>query len=217
VNALAGVINGIWAWLLLLWGRRWRSPALVAAGRHLVTDVFTSGGVLVGAALVPVTGWLVLDSVVAGLVALNIFWSGFARPTGGLMEKALPPDMLAHIKNVIGQHAAAAIEAHDVRTRSSGRMTFIELHLVVPGDIRVAEAHEICDRVQTALKADMGGNTVITIHVEPEVKAKLSGVPVLCTFRFSCPRQPANKPFGDLCLAGALTESEQRCAWHAVV
>jgi divalent metal cation (Fe/Co/Zn/Cd) transporter len=145
---------------LLLWGRRWRPPALVAAGQHLVTDVFTSGGVLVGVALVSVTGWLALDSAVAGLVAL-------------------PSDMLAHIKNVIGQHAAAAIEVHDVRTRSSGRMTFIELDLVVPGDIRVAEAHEICDRVEMALNADMSGNAVITIHVEPEVKAKFSGVPVL--------------------------------------
>jgi divalent metal cation (Fe/Co/Zn/Cd) transporter len=84
--------------------------------------------------------------------------------------------MVARIKELIGQHAAGAIEAHDVRTRHAGRMTFIEFHLVVPGDIRVAEAHEICDRIEAALITDMA---LITIHVEPEAKAKLSGVPVL--------------------------------------
>jgi divalent metal cation (Fe/Co/Zn/Cd) transporter len=80
---------------------------------------------------------------------------------------------------LIGQHAAGAIEAHDVRTRHAGRMTFIEFHLVVPGDIRVAEAHEICDRIEAALKSDMDGEALVTIHVEPEVQAKLSGVSVL--------------------------------------
>jgi divalent metal cation (Fe/Co/Zn/Cd) transporter len=87
--------------------------------------------------------------------------------------------MVARIKELIGQHAAGAIEAHDVRTRHAGRMTFVEFHLVVPGEIRVAEAHEICDRIEVALKADMGGEALVTIHVEPEDKAKLAGVPVL--------------------------------------
>jgi divalent metal cation (Fe/Co/Zn/Cd) transporter len=80
---------------------------------------------------------------------------------------------------LIGQHAAGTIEVHDVRTRHAGRMTFIDFHLVVPGNIRVAEAHEICDRIEAALKSDMAGEVLITIHVEPEVQAKLSGVPVL--------------------------------------
>ena len=112
---------------MLLWGRRWRSPALVADGRHVLTDVFTSGGVLVGVALVAVTGWLVLDPAVAAL-ALNILWSGFSmvrEATGGLMDEAPAPEMLTRIKDLIGQHAAGAIEAHDVRTRHAGRMTFI--------------------------------------------------------------------------------------------
>jgi hypothetical protein len=87
------------------------------------------------------------------------------------------PEMVARIKELIGQHAAGAIEAHDVRTRHAGRMTFVEFHLVVPGDIRVAEAHEICDRIEAALKADMNGEALITIHVEPQDKAKLAGVP----------------------------------------
>jgi cation diffusion facilitator family transporter len=170
-----------WAWFLLFWGRHWRSPALVADGRHLLTDVFTSAGVIVGVALVVVTGWLVLDPVVAGLVGLNILWSGYTmvrEGAGGLMNEALPPDMVVRIKELIGQNAAGAIEAHDVRIRHAGRRTFIEFHLVVPGDIRV-EAHEICDRVEAALRADRDGEALITIHVEPEAKTKLSGVPVL--------------------------------------
>jgi cation diffusion facilitator family transporter len=182
INAGASVINGVWAWLLLLWGRRWRSPALAADGRHVLADVFTSVGVLVGVALVWMTDWLVLDPVVAGLVGINVLRSGYTmvrEGAGGLMDEAPPPKMVARIKELIGQHASGAIEAHDVRTRNAGRMTFIEFHLVVPGDIRVAEAHEICDRIEAALKADMDGEALITIHVEPEAKAKISGVPVL--------------------------------------
>src|SRR4051812_48645584 len=83
VNAAASVINGLWSWLLIRLGRRWRSPALVAGGQHVLTDVFTSGGVVLGVALVALTGWLVLDPAVAGLVALNILWSG-----GGMVRGA---------------------------------------------------------------------------------------------------------------------------------
>jgi cation diffusion facilitator family transporter len=182
INGGASVINGVWAWLLLLWGRRWRSPALIADGWHVLTDVITSVGVIVGVAVVAVTGWLVLDPVVAVLIGINVLWSGYTMVragTAGLMDEAPPPEMVARIKELIGQHAAGAIEAHDVRTRHAGRMTFVEFHLVVPGDIRVAEAHEICDRIEAALKADMNGEALITIHVEPEDKAKLAGVPVL--------------------------------------
>jgi cation diffusion facilitator family transporter len=182
INAGASFINLLWAWFLLMWGRRWRSPALVADGRHVLTDVLTSVGVIVGVALVSMTGWLVLDPAVAVLVGINILWSGYQmvrKGAGGLMDEAPPPEMVDRIKELIGQHAIGAIEAHDVRMRHAGRMTFIEFHLVVPGDTRVAEAHEICDRIETALKDDMEGEALITIHVEPEVKAKLSGVPVL--------------------------------------
>lgn len=182
INGGASVINGVWGSLLLLWGRRWRSPALVADGRHVLTDVFTSVGVLVGVALVWGTGWLVLNSVVASLVGVNVLWSGYKmvrEGAAGLMDEAPPPEMVARIKELIGQHAAGALEAHDVRTRHAGRMTFIEFHLVVPGETRVADAHEICDRIEEALKADMDGEALITIHVEPEAKAKISGVPVL--------------------------------------
>ena len=96
-------------------------------------------GVIVGVAVVAVTGWLVLDAVVAVLIGVNVLRSGYTMVragTAGLMDEAPPPEMVARIKELIGQHAAGAIEAHDVRTRHAGRMTFVEFHLVVPGDIR---------------------------------------------------------------------------------
>ena len=181
VNALASAINAAWAWVLIRCGRSWRSPALVADGRHLVTDVVTSAGVLVGLALATVTGWQMLDPALAALVALNILWSGWnlvRESVGGLMDEAPSAEVVARIRELISQHAAGALEAHDLRTRHAGRLTFIEFHLVVPGTMTVSEAHDICDRIEAALRADVEGSS-ITIHVEPEDKAKHRGVLVL--------------------------------------
>jgi cation diffusion facilitator family transporter len=182
INAGASVINAVWAVFLLRWGKAWKSPALIADARHVFSDVVTSAGVIIGVALVSITGWLALDPIVAAMVACNILWTGFRmtrEAAGGLMDEAPPPDIVARIKSLIACHAQGAIEAHDVRTRHSGRTTFIEFHLVVPGETSVLHAHDICDRIEGALKSDMDGDAVITIHVEPEIKAKLAGVPVL--------------------------------------
>ena len=181
VNAAASVINGVWSWLLIRLGRRWRSPALVADGRHVITDVYTSGGVLLGVALVALTGWLALDPAIAGLVALNILWSGWGmvrEAAGGLMDEAASPEIVDRVRALIGDRAEGALEAHDLRTRHAGRVTFVEFHLVVPRDMRVGEAHAICDRVEEALREDVG-EVRVTIHVEPEEKAKHRGVLVL--------------------------------------
>jgi cation diffusion facilitator family transporter len=101
VNALASVINGAWCFALFRFGRLWRSPALLADGEHLLTDVVTSVGVLVGVTLVAVTGWLVLDPAIASLVALNILWAGWKlmrKSVGGLMDEAAPEKMLTRIR-----------------------------------------------------------------------------------------------------------------------
>jgi divalent metal cation (Fe/Co/Zn/Cd) transporter len=87
-------------------------------------------------------------------------------------------DLLARIRAAVSTHAEGAIEAHDLRSRHAGRLTFLEFHLVVPGSMTVAESHAICDRIEAALKSEME-HLVITIHVEPEAKAKQHGVPVL--------------------------------------
>lgn len=182
VNAAASVINAVWCSILFRYGRRWRSPALVAEGRHLWTDVVTSGLVLVGVGLVAVTGWLQLDPALAALIAVNILWSGWKlmrESIGGLMDEAAPQETLARVRELISGHAAGALEAHDLRTRHAGRVTFIDFHLVVPGTMSVAESHALCDRIEAALRTDIE-HAVITIHVEPEEKAKHpGGVPVV--------------------------------------
>ena len=181
LNAAAGVVNLFWAIFLIRRGRTWKSPALVAGGRHIMTDVWTTGAVLIGFALVPLTGYLRLDPLIAGLVALNILWTGYGmlrESMGALMDEVSDPEAVAAIRRVISEHAAGAIEAHDVRTRTAGSVTFIEFHLVVPGRMTVEQAHEICDRIEAGLRRHLG-TAVINIHVEPEAKAKQSGVPVL--------------------------------------
>jgi cation diffusion facilitator family transporter len=181
VSAIATGVNAAWSAVLFRRGRAARSPALLADARHLLSDVVTSIGVLVGLALVVATGILWLDAVVAGLTALNILWSGsklMRESVAGLMDEAVPPDLLGRIRRVVSIHAEGAIEAHDLRSRHAGSVTFIEFHLVVPGEMRVVDAHDICDRIEAALKAEVDG-AVITIHVEPEGKAKHHGVVVL--------------------------------------
>lgn len=181
VNGAATLLNGAWAWVLVRNGRRFRSPALAADGRHLFTDVVSSVGVLGGVALVSVTGWNRLDALLAGLVALHILWAGWGlvrQSVGGLMDEAPSPEELARLRSLISTHAVGALEAHDLRTRHAGRRTFIEFHLVVPGEISVQEAHDICDRLEEALRSEVEEST-ITIHVEPEHKAKQTGVVVV--------------------------------------
>ncbi|MET3354613.1 cation diffusion facilitator family transporter [Xanthobacter autotrophicus] len=181
LNGAATVVNVVWYVILMRVGRAYRSPALIADAKHLMSDVVTSAAVLAGFVLVPVTGWPQLDPLLAGLVALNVLWTGWGmmkESVGGLMDAAPPPDVVARIKELVSTHAAGAIEAHDLRTRHAGRITFVEFHLVVPGNMTVAAAHEICDRIEHAFEQDMD-DAVITIHVEPEDEAKHRGVVVL--------------------------------------
>ena len=181
VNGAATAVNAVWCWVLLTRGRRERSPALVADGRHLLADVVTSAGVAVGVLLAMLTGWWILDPAMAALVAVNILWSGsrvIKESVSGLMDEAVPEGTLATIREVIATEAGGAMEAHDLRTRHAGRVTFIDFHLVLPGDTTVDAAHEICDRVEAALKRAVP-DANITIHVEPEHKAKHTGIVVL--------------------------------------
>jgi len=183
VNAGAGLINAGWAWLLIREGRRHRSPALAADGQHLMTDVVSSAGVLAGVALAVATGWWVLDPALAVLVALNILWSGWGVIRGslsGLMDEAVSDAELDRIRRIIAESAGGetALEAHDLRTRHAGPVTFIEFHLVVPGETTVEAAHALCDRIEAALMGALP-DARVTIHVEPEHKAKHSGIVVL--------------------------------------
>ncbi len=181
ISGVATVINVLWALVLIRHGRAVRSPALEADGQHLLTDVISTLGVLIGLGLVFLTGWAPLDAILAGLVALNILWSGWGvirQSVGGLMDVAVPPQTQKLIREIIASKAEGAIEAHDIRTRQAGKMTFIDFHLVVPGAMTVDAAHAICDRIEARLR-EVVKDVLITIHVEPEEKAKHSGIVVL--------------------------------------
>jgi cation diffusion facilitator family transporter len=181
ISAVATTLNAGWAWFLGRFARRHRLPAMAADARHLWADVVTSLGVLGGVGLVALTGELWLDPALAAATAVNILWSGarvIRESIGGLMDEALPETEMTRIRALMRDHGEGAIEAHDLRSRRSGRFTFLEFHLVVPGEMTVAQAHAICDRIEAALKAETPG-LVVTIHVEPEGKAKHSGIVVL--------------------------------------
>jgi cation diffusion facilitator family transporter len=180
-SALATALNAGWAGFLIVKGRAWRSPALEADGWHVLSDVVTSLGVLVGFALVALTGWLVLDPLTAVIVAINILWSGLRvmrGSLGGLMDESVDKARLETIRETIRAHAGGALEVHDLKARSAAAATFIECHLVVPGTMSVREAHDICDRIEQAIRADIDGARIL-IHVEPEEKAKSHGALVL--------------------------------------
>jgi cation diffusion facilitator family transporter len=176
-NGAATALNAGWSAFLIGWGSRQRSPALVADGWHLGTDVATSLGVLAGLGLAALTGWQVLDPALAGLMALYILWAGWRlvrTSVGGLMDEAVSADMGRQIRATILSNATGAIEVHDVRTRMAARVVFIEFHLVVPGSMTVADSHRICDRIEAALVRAIPGAQVV-IHVEPEAEAKDRG------------------------------------------
>ncbi|MBZ9712961.1 cation diffusion facilitator family transporter [Deinococcus multiflagellatus] len=181
VNLGASVLNALWASVLLRQGRALRSPALLADGRHVLSDVVTSVGVLIGVLAARFTGLPVLDPLLALLVALNILYSGWhlvRDSVGGLMDAAVDAQTEGRIRALLSEHGEGALEMHDLRTRHAGRVTFIEFHMVVPGDMTVSGAHAICDRLEDALRAEMPGANV-TIHVEPQEQAKHHGVLVL--------------------------------------
>lgn len=181
LNAVATVLNGAWCVVLIRVGQRLRSPALVADGWHLLADVVTSFGLAIGVGLTVVTGYLVLDPILAAATGVYVLWSGatmISSSVGGLMDAAPSSDVVQRIRELVADSAAGAIEAHDLRMRHAGKVTFLEFHLVVPGSMTVAESHAICDHIEETLRGEMP-HLVITIHVEPEEKAKQHGVPVL--------------------------------------
>lgn len=177
INAFATAINGGWAWVLINRGRAWKSPALDGDGWHLFSDVITSLGVLVGLILATLTGWSILDPLLACAVAFNILRIGYglaAQSMSSLMDEAASPEIERRIRQAIQDNGDGALQAHDIRTRAAGPATFIEFHLVVPGEMSVDAAHEICDRLEIAIEGRIDGAEVV-IHVEPEHKSKHKG------------------------------------------
>ena len=169
ISVGATVVNAVVGWVLIRAGRRHRSLTLEADGKHLMTDVWTTAGVVVGVFLVAATGWLPLDPLIAIAVAANILVVGGRlvwRSGAGLMDSALPDDLRAAIDAVLARHRADRIDFHDVRTREAGHERFVQLHMLVPGDWSVQRAHDLAETIEDELRATVDDLTV-TLHVEP--------------------------------------------------
>lgn len=171
ITLVATVINAVVGLLIVRAGRRHRSWTLVADGQHLLTDVWTSVGVVVGVALVIVTGWQPLDSLVALAVAVNIVWVGWrlVRQAGrGLMDHALPDADEAAVRAALAVIAARdpAIAFHELRTREAGQERFVSVHVLVPGSWTVAHGHDLLEDVEQAITRALPGTRVHT-HLEP--------------------------------------------------
>ncbi len=169
VSIIASLVNLLTARVLLAAGAKYRSLTLEADGHHLMTDVWTSVGVIVGVAAVYFTGWLWLDPVLALLVAANIVWTGWRlvrRSAQGLMDVALPAHEHALVLTVLARYREQGIEHHALRTRESGSRRFIELHVLVPGDWTIHKGHELAERLESDIRHALPHTTVLT-HLEP--------------------------------------------------
>jgi cation diffusion facilitator family transporter len=169
LSLIAAVINGVVAVVLLRAARQYNSIVLEADGKHLLTDVWTSVGVLGGLGLVWLTGAHWLDPVVALLVAFNILWTGFdllSRSFDGLMDRALPEAELDQLRGTIRGCLKPGMDFHALRTRRAGTRRFVDFHLLVPGTMSVHDAHEVVDRIEDALDACCSIQEV-NVHLEP--------------------------------------------------
>jgi cation diffusion facilitator family transporter len=150
-------------------GRRSRSIALEADGHHLLTDVWTSVGVIAGVGLVALTGWTRLDPVVAILVAVNIVVTGVKlvhRSALGLLDTAFPPEDQAVLRGVLERHLAPPLSAHAIRTRQAGTRRFVSMHVLVPGAWTVRDGHAFLERLEADIRAALPQTTIDT-HLEP--------------------------------------------------
>lgn len=178
VSGIATVINFIWARVLLSSGRTLNSPAFSAGGRHLMSDVWTSVGVVSGLCLVLSTGMSVLDPMIALVVAINILREGFhvvSDSIGGLMDSAASPEEQVQIQEIVHRSGGGALQIHGIKTRRAATALFVEFHMVVDGQMTVEQSHDICDRLEVNIAAALPGVNV-TIHVEPETKLEDDGI-----------------------------------------
>jgi cation diffusion facilitator family transporter len=169
LSLAATLVNGIVALILLRAGRRLRSITLRADAHHLFTDVWTSAGVVLGIILVKATGWLILDPIIALIVAVNIVWAGLRllQETGsGLMDTALPKEDMDVIKGILNKYEPQGIEFHALRTRLAGARRFVEFHVLVPGVWTVLQGHDLCEAIELAIIQALPG-TNVTTHLEP--------------------------------------------------
>ncbi len=170
ISVVASSINLGVARVLGRVGRRYGSVTLEADARHLMTDVWTTLGVLVGVAAVQLTGWLPLDPIIAILVALNIVWAGvqlIRRSATGLMDSAIPVPQRERVLQIFARFATEGAEFHSLRTRQAGQRRFISVHVLVPGEWTVQRGHDLLERIEREVREAMPGPTTVMTHLEP--------------------------------------------------
>ena len=169
VSVAASVINFATARTLLAVGREQNSITLEADAHHLMTDVWTSAGVIAGVGLVWLTGWLWLDPVIALLVAVNIVWTGWQlmrRSAAGLMDASLPVEKLGQIEAVLAGYRQQGVDFHALRTRQAGSRAFVTFHVLVPGMWTVQQGHDLAERIESDIR-NVIPHAHITTHLEP--------------------------------------------------
>jgi len=163
------VVNGVVGLILLRAGKRLRSVTLRADAHHLFTDVWTSAGVLVGLILVGITGWLILDPIIALLVAANIVWTGvklIGESGSSLLDASIPLTERQVINDILSPYDRLGIQFHAIKTRCAGSQRFVSFHILVPGEWTVQRGHDYCEEIESAIARAIPDTHVFT-HLEP--------------------------------------------------
>jgi cation diffusion facilitator family transporter len=169
ISVAASLINLAVAQILMRAGRRYNSITLEADARHLMTDVYTTAGVLVGIALVILTGWLRLDPIIAMLVAVNILFTGYrllVRSGRGLLDMAVPQEELSSVKSILDSYKTQGVSYHALRSRQAAARKFMVVHLLVPGDWTIRKGHLLAEQVETQVLESVKNANIVT-HIEP--------------------------------------------------
>jgi len=179
VSTVASVVNFVAARFLMKAGKKYESITLEADGKHLLTDVWTSAGVISGLVLVTLTGWTILDPIVALVVAANIVWTAIGllrRSVNGLMDAALPDAEQQVIEAIMEQYRTKQVDFHALRTRQAASRRFISVHILVPGIWSLHDAHHIAEDFERDIRAALG-DTILHTHLEP-IDAEISMVDI---------------------------------------
>ena len=170
VSIVASLINFAVSRILLKAGKERQSISLEADAHHLMTDVWTSVGVIGGVAIAGFTNWNILDPIIAIVVALNIIWTGFQlvrRSVSGLMDEALPAQEQKLIQQVMDKYREKGVNFHALRTRQAAARRFMSVHVLVPGDWTVHDAHHIAEDFEHDIRNTLGGVITVFTHLEP--------------------------------------------------
>ena len=169
ISVLASALNGVVAWILIRVGREHRSVVLVADGKHLLTDVWTSAGVVVAVGAVALTGWERLDPIIALVVGANILWTGWGLlrdSVSGLLDERLSDDDIDEVVAVLAAHESPTVHFHALQSRAAGRQRFVSFHMLVPGSSSVRAAHDLAQQIEDEIDVRLP-ETVVSIHIEP--------------------------------------------------